>query len=337
MKKIYLSILALMIFAIAEGQVKLTSKTHGFRVGDSHDFIITKDANEGLAGENVIWDFSNLEKTEKTLTSHMLSPEGLAKSGDIASSNLVLEEYGNQFYFNSSSDIMEQYGTVSGNVVTTYDKPFVKLKFPFSFGNKVAGFYSGVQKSENSSTPVSGTYEIFGDATGTLLLPNGITIDNVLRVKQTRIIEYQNGGSVNEVTYRWYAENVRYPILVIIKYITPTSSSTAQTALYAHISNTKKSATSVESVGLVSGFETYPNPCKEQLTISYSMIKSGKITIELYDATGKYSKTIVNNLKVTSGAQNLIINTEENGILPGIYYLRLSAGGESLTQKIIKL
>jgi hypothetical protein len=337
MKKIYLSFVALMTFALVDGQVKLSSKTHGFRVGDSHDFIITKDANEGLAGENVIWDFSSLEKTDKTLTSHMISPEGLANSGIISNSNLVLEEYGNHFYFNASSDIMEQYGTVSGNTITTYDKPFVKLKFPFTYGNKVAGFYSGVQKTESSSTPISGTYEIFGDATGTLLLPNGITLDNVLRVKQTRTIEYTNGGKINEVTYRWYAENVRYPVLVIIKYITSTSSSVAQTALYAHISNNKKSATEVEYVGSVSGFETYPNPCNEQITINYNLIKSNKVTIELYDASGKYSKTIVNNLKVSSGSQSMVIKTEENGILSGIYYLRLSAGGESFTQKIIKL
>jgi hypothetical protein len=338
MKKIFLSLVVISTFImLIDGQVKLTSKTHGFRAGDSHDFIITKNADEGLAGENVIWDFSGLEKTEKTLTSHMLSPEGLTNSDSISNSNLVLEEYGTHFYFNTSNDIMEQYGTVCCNTITRYDKPFVKLKFPFSYGNKVAGFYSGVQESNNSSSPVSGSYEIFGDATGTLLLPNDITIDNVLRVKQTRTIENNNGSKINEITYRWYASDVRYPVLVIIKYVTPTSSSVAQTALYAHSVNYKKSATSIASAGFISSFEVYPNPCDEQLTINYSMVKSGKITIELYDATGKYSKTIVSNIKSAIGQQNLVINASENGIQRGIYYLRLTAGDDSFTQKIIKL
>lgn len=338
MKKLYFSLVALLIISFTvSGQITLTSKTHGFRVGDSHDFIITKNADEGLAGENVIWDFSALEKTEKTLTSHMLNPQGLAYSDSISSSNLVLEEYGNLFYFNASSDIMEQYGSVCCNTITKYDKPFVKLKFPFSYGNKVAGFYSGTQVSNNSSVPVNGTYEIFADANGTLLLPNDLTIDNVLRVKQTRTIEYTNGGKMNEITYRWYAAGVRYPVLVIIKYVTASSSSVAQTALYAHIGKCKKSVTDIASTGLVSSFEVFPNPCEEFLTIKYNMEKAGKVTLELYDASGRYSKAIVNNLKVAGGQQNMTISAEENGILPGIYYLRLTAGDASFTRKIVKL
>jgi hypothetical protein len=337
MKKIYFCLIALLAFAIVNGQVKLTYKTHGFRVGDSHDFVITKNADEGLAGENVIWDFSSLEKTEKTLTSHMLSPEGLANSGSISSSNLVLEEYGNHFYFNTNSDIMEQYGTVCCNTVTKYDKPFVKLKFPFKYGNKVAGFYSGVQISNNTSTPVTGSYEIFADANGTLLLPNDVTIDNVLRVRQTRTIDYENGEKVNEITYRWYAADIRYPVLVIIKYVTPTSITVAQTALYAHVANGKKKAMDVSSTGHVSAFEVFPNPSEDFITINYNMVKSGKVTVELYDASGKYTQTIVNNLKASVGPQTYVINTNDNGILPGIYYLRLSSGDESYTKKIIKL
>ena len=87
-----------------------------------------------------------------------------------------------------------------------------------------------------------------GDAYGSLILPNNITVENVLRVKQSRTFDNGNGNSLQEITYRWYSTDVRYPILVIIKYVTATSSNIAEVAMYAHAGDRNKSATTIGSV-----------------------------------------------------------------------------------------
>ncbi len=338
MKKI-LSVVwgATIMVTLLNGQIKLTYQSHGFRPGDSHPFIFMKNSDEGPSGANVIWDFSQLEKTNKTLTSHMMEPINTPQAQAISNANFVLEEFGNYFYFNSNSSIMEQYGTVSGNVVTLYDKPLLKLKFPLSYGKKITGFYSGVQKSPTSNIPIKGSYEIYADAYGTLILPNQITIENVLRVKQTRTIEYENGSAITEVTYRWYAADVRYPILVIIKYVTNQQSYVAETAMYANAGSHKKAATQISSIDNTSTFEVYPNPFETQLTINFSLNKSSKINVDLYDISGKHLKTIVKQVKYPQGGNSIILNASELNLQNGSYYLKISTENESITKKIMKI
>ncbi|MCK7537571.1 MAG: hypothetical protein MZV63_44760 [Marinilabiliales bacterium] len=62
---------------------------------------------------------------------------------DIPEANTVLEEFGVKFFFKSNGNIMEQYGTVTANTITKYDKPFVKMVFPFDYGDVYSGDFSG--------------------------------------------------------------------------------------------------------------------------------------------------------------------------------------------------
>lgn len=337
MKKIKLSILFLAICAIAlNAQINLTYKTHCLLVGTSHDFIFTNDKNEGPAGANVIWDFSDLQPSKKTLTSHMLDPALLDKSSAISKANTAIEEFGNIYYFKVEQGIMEQYGSVCCNTTTIYDKPFLKLKFPMTYGDKAVGNYSGIQESPNLKVAVQGKYEVVCDAYGTLILPGDISVENVLRVKQTRTIDAGSGSKMDEITYRWYSADIRYPILVIVKYITPKESYIAQTAMYAHAGEHHKSATLIDSPEPVSGFNAYPSPYHEKLTISYDLESDGKVQIDLFDMSGRLTRSILNKTKQDKGYHSLTINNDDIDFLPGIYYVRLTLDNRTYMKKVVK-
>lgn len=323
---------------LLSGQITLTYKTHGFRPGDSHDFVFMTPAQEGLSGPNVIWDFSQLETTQRSLTSHMLDISNAPQNENVSNANFVLEEFGNYFYFNNTSGSMEQWATISGNNILRYDRPIVKLKFPMSYGYKLSGNFNGIQTcSASCSTPVSGTYEIHADAYGTLILPNDIVIDNVLRVKQTRTIQYGQGNTITEVTYRWYSANVRYPVFVIIKYITPQQSYTSETAMYAHAGNHKKSATQVEqAANAYSSFEVFPNPFDNQFTLRLKLSNATKLSIDLYDISGKLIYTFYKQHRFTAGEQDLILSTEKLQLQNAYYYLKINDGNQTWIQKIVK-
>jgi hypothetical protein len=335
MKKKYLFGILLAGLALSiNAQITMTCKTHGLMVGDSHDFIIAQNVEEGISGANVLWDFSNLTPTDRTLTSHMLNPLNTEKGSAIPAANTVLEEYGNQFYFNVNKNKIEQYGTVSCNTVVKYSKPFVKIKYPFTYSDHVSGTYEGVQESAGNSIPVSGTYDILGDAYGTLLLPGNITIDNVLRVKQTRTIN--NNGSVStEITYRWYSANIRYPVLVIIQYVTPEKAVTTQVAYYAHAENTKSTPLETPTItNTINDLTISPNPCNNEAIVRYNLATTGKVRIELFDASGRMIETLLSSVKQNAGYHDLTINSNKNGA--GIYYVRLTTNGYSTTSKLVK-
>jgi hypothetical protein len=327
---------AFMIVAL-NGQITLTAKTHGFRIGDSHDFLLMKNVSEGIAGSNVIWDFTGLEVTDRTLTSHMLSNDITQNTSSIPNSNFALEEFGNHFLFKVTDDKMVQYGAVSCNTVTIYDKPFLKLKFPLGYRDQVSGYYSGYQLTGTSKIPVQGSYSIEADAYGTLLLPGNIELGDVLRVKQTRSIQNENGSEIYEITYRWYSADVRYPILVVTKYVLPEQSYTSQTAMYAHVENQKKSTTGIAAVESITGFNVYPNPYEDNLTINYELNKPGKVKIELYDVTGKLYKTVLNSEMQDGGSRTLTLEGSDTGNKPGIFYVRVSVDQKAYIKKVIKL
>jgi hypothetical protein len=267
----------------------------------------------------------------------MLDPQ--STENKIEKSNLVLEEFGNKFYFQTSEDGMLQYGSVACNSVTQYDKPFVKLKFPFSYGNKVTGNYSGTQTAGTSVVEVSGTYEIFADAYGSLLLPDDVIFENVLRVKQTRLINYKNSSNqIKEITYRWYDKDVRYPVLVIVKYETENNANIAEIAMYSEAINHKKSAqlsAAIENIHGLTNVNAYPNPFDEVLNISYNLDKDSKVIIDLYDVSGKLYKNVLQTSQ-DGGLHNLELSSSQLNMMPGVYYVKIYAGNQMFIKKVIK-
>lgn len=337
MKKLGLMIAGIVgSLLLVSGQITLTYKTHGFRPGDSHDFVFLTPANEGSSGQNVIWDFSQLERTNRTLTSRMLDINNTPQNNAIENANFALEEFGNYFYFNNNSSSMEQWATVSGNNVLKFDRPIVKLKFPMSYGYRLSGNFSGIQTCPSCSTTIVGTYEIHADAYGTLILPNQIVLDNVLRVKQTRTIQYGQGNTITEETYRWYAADVRYPVFVIIKYVTPQKSYTAETAMYAHAGSHKKSATQVDMPTSSNTFEVFPNPFDNQITLRLKLANASKLSIDLYDISGKLVYSFYKQHRFAAGEQDIVLSTEKLKLQNAYYYVKISDGSQTWIQKIVK-
>lgn len=334
---IFCVVAATLGLGLISAQTILTAETHGFRVGDSHDFIMMKAVEEGPSGADVIWDFTSMEINGKNLTSHMLPGNASEKTQSIPGSNFVLEEFGNHFVFTLSPDRMEQCGAVSCNLVTRYDKPFLKLKFPMSYGDRFSGPYSGTHESGTSILPVSGYYFIEADAYGTLLLPGNIEVNDVLRVKQTRTIQNPNGTQIYELTFRWYAQNVRYPVLVVTKYVYPEQTSLVQTAMYAQIENHKKSISGVQLSESLTDLNIFPNPYEESITISYNLQRASRVKIELYNESGKLFRIAKDLTMEEAGSQSLTLNGDDTGSMPGVLYVRLTCGNHVYTKKLIKL
>lgn len=72
-----------------------------------------------------------------------------------------------------------------------------------------------------------------------------------------------------------------------------------------------------------------PNPCREQIEISFPFHAAGESGIELFSAEGKRM------LAASTTNQKLLLNTEK---LPtGFYFLKLTCEGKSVFRKIVKL
>lgn len=74
----------------------------------------------------------------------------------------------------------------------------------------------------------------------------------------------------------------------------------------------------------------FPNPANDQFTINMTTLKKTTLSIAVTDITGRVVYQSTNDL--SSGVNNVLINTA--AYQTGMYFVTLSANGESLTQKV---
>jgi len=338
MKKIYLILCLALFYMPAQSQFLMKSNSHMLRAGDQHYFNITNNVDPGYSGPNQIWDFSGLVK-KSTLTSYMYSSFDTPNYTDIPESDAVLEEFGNKFYFKVTDELIEQYGTVTNGTITKYDKPFVKMVFPFNYGDVYSGDFSGTIAGKNNYTATfTGTYLLEADAFGTLLLPNGIMIKDVIRIKTVKEQCYNNSVSCNcaTISYKWYSQDLRYPLLTNIQSKNSQGVKTIQTAYYSKAENKIEEKTErLNALSETIQATLYPNPFSREFKMDYSIAIDSDVVIEIYDNSGvKVYDTKKMNQK--AGKYTEEINANQIGNQLGIFHIRIIAGDSSISKTVIR-
>lgn len=77
--------------------------------------------------------------------------------------------------------------------------------------------------------------------------------------------------------------------------------------------------------------QNYPNPFNPVTTINYSLDKPGKVSIKVYDVTGRLVSELVNENK---SAGNYSIPWDATSVSSGVYFYRLEALGETLSKSL---
>lgn len=81
----------------------------------------------------------------------------------------------------------------------------------------------------------------------------------------------------------------------------------------------------------VNGFQVYPNPASEQITVSMDLIESGDLKLEVVDVAGRVVTTLMDE-KQDAGSIQRQFNTA--GLAAGNYWVRASLNGKASTQKL---
>jgi|GEM_PF-2725896 len=79
----------------------------------------------------------------------------------------------------------------------------------------------------------------------------------------------------------------------------------------------------------------YPNPVQNQTTFTFELSKAEKITVALYDLSGKLLKTYASGEPKSQGKHDLVVQMP-NGISAGNYILKISSDEGSNSVKLIK-
>ncbi|OFY54992.1 MAG: hypothetical protein A2Y87_10930 [Bacteroidetes bacterium RBG_13_46_8] len=340
MKRITVLILGcsfLLNAGFAQQSVVLTFENHALQAGVNNSMILCDYSDPGSGGYNMTWDFSFLKSTDD-FTGTVLARTRSKSPGSFAESNVTLDEFSNRFYFVVSPEAIEQigYSAFDNAVVVTYDKPFVKMKFPFAMGDRYSGGFTGSMKTGSKVTALTGHYEVAADGCGKLLLPGMASADNTLRVKTVKSYEMQVNGKTHQTvitTWRWYGCCNRYPLLVLssIKTCAGSSVSWSYQAAYNNVINTRLP----DSGGSLSpSVRAFPNPVTDRMTLEYTVAETGEVILELFNVSGRKITTLLNN-RLDAGTYRLELSPEIEGLTTGIYIVKACINNSTLTEEFI--
>ena len=317
---------------------KMTYQSHGLIENEINKMKLIKYADPGLPGENQIWDFSELviEKDfEGTIENSVYSEH----YNNLFNTNVVLKEFSNEFFFKGDENSLELHGVVvNGKIQTSFQKPFVKMVYPFKYGDSFSGTYFGDYYSGAQKGKIDGTYSVAADGFGTLILPN-TELENVLRVTTTRSYsrDLDGAGQITHTTTRFYVEQYRFPVLVFIKneYSNGQNTSKSYQAAYNDKIEQMMATTSINGQSIsVSNIKLYPMPLLDVLNIEYYLEKESKMNIEIFNVIGEKVTTIQNS-KQEAGPHKLVFSFNDNGIPAGTYYIKFNDGIKQTTKKVI--
>lgn len=103
------------------------------------------------------------------------------------------------------------------------------------------------------------------------------------------------------------------------------------TLKYACVGIEENNSTGINSVKLL---KNYPNPFVKSTIIDYQLPVNAKVSLKVYNITGKMVKTLLNR-EMTAGTHNVKLNAEN--LSSGVYFVRLSAGNHTDTKRIVLL
>jgi hypothetical protein len=206
----------------------------------------------GRDGENVIWNFGQLQSIdpEYTLTyynvplysdSTYLVLRDTIPATEITEGDLIIGiEHHTGYFYRMLGDTLFTIGFENPVVLMKHNPPLLTVPFPFAYDTEVQSNYNS-KGLYSLSVPITtkGSISLKADAYGKMVLPSGDTLDHVLRIKTFQTIEDTDTTTLeNEAklkmeieTYRWYAKGYRYPVFETTH--TFDISDTAKTEIFA--------------------------------------------------------------------------------------------------------
>ena len=220
----------------AQGQIR--KELHLFRAGDTIVKQQVEYKDPGKRGRGILWDFSRLKTIDRGYT---------VVYGQTADSLFTVEEHQTRYFHTLVNDSLFLTGYENPTTKVVYDAPELLLHFPLKEGEKTESRYAASGSyCDRLAFMTCGTSSTTADAHGTISLPDGDTLRQVIRVHNTRTVSEKSAPASSRFlspseegvtkpkiapnhfpngtdfandsalmvtdTYRWYAAGYRYPV-----------------------------------------------------------------------------------------------------------------------------
>lgn len=346
MKKIYTLLFIILSFAgVLKAQYSLTAAANEPVVGDAErrKGFDSTSALLNSSGANQNWNFTTLtSNTVPAVTSTFTTPSsvpGYTGSSVFAGSTVAKTDGTVSSFYKSTPTQFEFLGTVpSSSLSLSFTNTAISAIWPVTNTYSNSDPFSGSVKVVifiPSTGPFSGTQNVNATGTGTLQLPNGITLNNCLQLTSNlngtgsvNILTITATMTMNTTNYDYYHSSQKFPVLSIsyskttIKLGatgTPTVTNTTQISVNNDIFS------GINEYTLDNSLTIYPNPASDFITVG---INNDDAIIEIVNQLGQTLKSE----KINSPISQINISSLNSGI----YFVKTTIGNKSSVKKLIK-
>ena len=352
MKAYFACIIASLLFPLMSVAQPTVTRNWLGQFGD--EVIVTfatEVPEEGPAGAQQTWDFSEIMADTIALNFAYIDPAGTPFFTDFPSSNISLSQskLGVYGYLEIDNEAFQNWGSAFVTTKTIYDDPQTELQFPFSFEDNFLDGYSYQTDLFGVIQYGRGIVDVTYDGWGTVILPNG-TFDDCVRIKVVDIgvdstdlglgikekIEFVN------TTYFWYSSahpgplcNRTYTESRQIAIVDQLPNDTMQLDPDSTFSFDPSATSSGTAFFKPNAFEltVSPNPFTEVINLQFVTEEAGKLELELRTIEGRqvYSRSV----NAAPGVNRETISPPD---LPtGNYLLILTDGKQGAIKKTVKI
>jgi hypothetical protein len=281
-------------------------------------------------GSAAVWDFSSVTAKAPIMTNSFVAPSAVAESSMFPGVTFVQQTNILNTHCKSTTTPTTQtelVGLTSSTLTLNLSNSAIIAKYPMEFGSGSTDNLAGTFTALGFNGSCSGKITTTCNGSGTLNLPDGIKLSNVLRVQSTQTMALTTGGifalaTIKEVIINYYHPSLRFPV-VSVNYttITPSTGSAIDTKVVS--GSTAFFVTGIPDQGLTE-FNIFPNPCKDAFTISADR-RLGLRKINVFSLAGE---------KVYSGENTNEVNLA--GLAPGVYLVSLETATGTACRRLVK-
>jgi hypothetical protein len=224
-------------------------------------------------------------------------------------------------------------GCHSGSVLTS-DNTFISIT-DTALGevqNYVAGkrYLIGVGFDEDSAIAKAGF--AFSATAGTF--SKFLSLDNTLQITNGYVTHTRSGTSEAQWLFWWQAPATASAPVSFTLFLNEANNdnSTSGDKIYRVQQTLQASPTSIPSIFGSTGIHVFPNPAKDVISMFYQLTQPTATTVSIYSLDGKIQQVVATDSN-QSGKQELSVPLEN--LAPGIYILRLEAGDEVISRKLV--
>ena len=341
MKKILLST---FLFASVSANAQMTSANEP-AIGETSTMFLCDSLSDNLnaiSGSGVTWDYTGLNGYQgETRVVDVVDPAStpFAASYPASSKAFQVENTLTTYFTSTASERVSQgfqFNEASfGDVLATYtNDEQTMVTYPFALGGLIVDAYDGNVDYTFNGFPVSetltGTAYLWVDGQGTLDLPNGISLPNVIRYKSidtaATIVPLLGAAELMKTQYEYYDytdQNLPIFIHTTISLALP-GGGLPLAELSLVLSKYEANYASIDDINKFT-FNVFPNPAKDMISVKGNF--SAEATGSIIDQSGRVLETI----NIQSGQS---INISD--LATGSYFFAIQDSGFITTKTIVK-